>query len=221
MTEAGVKGSEAFEKIRRGGRGGKDEMERGNKSLSSMSEIMAGMGKAMLGPAGLAAGLYAIGHALHGFATHRVQLQAMTQDVGFTAEKISQMQRIVARMTGDTSGAKAEAFITNIGGALKELQTLDINSPLFNMLNAWDEASFGHELIALTRSGPGGVDAALEKLIEKFEEMQRRNPARAHLFATEILKVQPSILLGWKDAAKGVELVQKKSLEESKNICQR
>src|SRR4029077_16638745 len=93
MVEAGIKGTEAFNSITRHSRGGREEIEKTNVSLSSMGKTMFEMGKAMLGPAGLAAGFVAVSKAMTNFAQQRQQLQMLSTDVGFTAERLKLMAR--------------------------------------------------------------------------------------------------------------------------------
>lgn len=213
MVEAGVKGTEAFEKIQRSSRSGGDTTKKSNEALSGMGSVMDAMGKAMLGPSGLAAGFYTVAKALESFALKRVELQNLSTDIGLTAEKIKSIQRIFER--GGLGGREAgKEFAINIGNQLKDLATMKVDSPLMQNLIRMGEKDFGERLLALVERGD--FDTAFDLIMEKFTQIDAKSQEMARHFAVNVLGSRESVFLEWKKASEGIALEQKKNLDEER-----
>jgi hypothetical protein len=209
MVETGKTGAEAFDKIKRSAQGSREESSRTNQSLTGMHGIMTGMAKTLLGPTGVAAGFVAVERAMSRFAENRVQLQAMSADVGISTGYISVMERTLARM-----GVKGSAeVIQNLGGQLKELSTYKFNSQLFTDLNRMGEGDFAKKLLATVESGD--YDKAVRMMIDKYTELGEKSKAKQTYYAREVIHTNESILKSYGRTAEGVGQAYEISYTES------
>lgn len=211
MADTGKTGVEAFDRIKKSAQSSREDTAKSNASLTGMSGIMSSMAKTLLSPIGLAAGFVAVERALGRFAGERVQLQAMTADVGMTTGGITVMQRTLARM--NLSAGEAQGVIQNLGGQVKELATYKVDSELFGNLVKMGEGEFAKKLLATAESGD--FDAAVKMMIHKYGDISKRSSALATYYARNVIHENEYVLKSYEKTSEGVEASYEMNYEES------
>ena len=164
LIEAGRKGSDAFEKVKAGAARTGSDTKDANKSLTSMGEILTNMSKALTGPVTIATGLIAIGKAMEGVARSRVQIQALSVDIGFSTKYISIFEGTLKRL--GASAGDARGISSKLGSELVQLRTLGRASPLYKTIaGTLNQPEFAEEMLTTARES---IDKAGNKIIDRY-----------------------------------------------------
>lgn len=120
--------------------------------MSKLSEMFVSMGKHLVGPVGLAAGIYEVAKSLEEFSEHEVRMANFAKDTGFATENVEAMQQAMRRM--GMSVNEANNVMANLGGKLSNLRAFKESSELFqNLSRSEGGAAFAYNLLRLEQAG--------------------------------------------------------------------
>jgi hypothetical protein len=210
LVETGRRGSDAFERMKRGADQSGGGTKGTNASLADMNTIMGNLAKSMLGPAGIAAGFTALTRAMGNFATQRVQIQALSTDLGFTVNSISVMDRTFKRMgmTFEQGRAQMGAW----SDKLRELATYKTGSQLYRDLVAMGEKEFADKLM---KAAGSNIDQARDMMLAKAEQTYREDGAARGRHYTRIIATNESTAKSYRQTSEGVKAAHQARYSDS------
>lgn len=210
LVETGRRGSDAFERMKRGADQSGGGTKSANTSLADMNTIMGNLAKSMLGPVGIAAGFSALTRAMGNFATQRVQIQALSTDLGFTVNSISVMDRTFKRMgmTFEQGRAQMGAW----SDKLRELATYKTGSQLYRDLTAMGEREFADKLMKAARTN---MDQARDMMLSKSEQIYREDGAARGRHYNKIIATNESTAKSYRQTSEGVKAAHQARYSDS------
>lgn len=152
--------------------------------LGMLTKTFGEMAKTLVGPVGVAAGLYGVAKAIENVAASSVQIQAFSRNTGIATDNIRSMQYQAERM--GMSVAEASQSIGTIGGKLQNLAAFREGSELWKSLSmAEGGANFARRLLQLEEAG--NRMGTIAEIIKTFNAQTTRGKiAMAEYFGVSI-----------------------------------
>src|SRR4029077_1391635 len=186
------------------------------KSLLTMNDVLKQMSMLMVsGPVGAVVGIaVAAGMAAEGvtnFVKKRLELRNLATETGLSENQISVMQRAQDKM--GIPLATATGNIKQIAGSLTELRIKKTGSELYQGLADIGQGKFADDLLKMVESGK--IDEAARALIAKHAELRAIDIDTARKYATHAVKLPESMLIGYEEAARGLEPAYRVNLDHA------
>jgi hypothetical protein len=130
--ELGTSGASSFDKFKRQNDALNESNKRTSGSLASMSTILTGITRNLVGPVGVVAGFVAFQKALENVSEGAIQLKNFGTNSGFATASIQEMQQAMRRMGMTTQ--EADTSIATLGNKLNNLRAFKEGSEVFQAL---------------------------------------------------------------------------------------
>lgn len=155
--------------------------------LARLNTIVGSMTKNLVGPVGLAAGIYSAAKSMEEFAQHQVRMASFARDTGFATQNVEQMQQAMRRM--GMSVNEAQTTISTLGQKLQNLGVFKEGSDLFRTLSSTQGgAALAYNLMNLVKAGD--QIGAVNELLKTFAK--QTNDAK--IFLAQALGTSVSVL---------------------------
>lgn len=160
---------------------------RTNATLATTNSIFSGMRGLLLGPVGVAAGLYSAAKSLENFAQSEVALRTFATTTRFTTSNISSMRQGMERL--GMSSAEADRIIGGLGARLNNLAAFKESSELWRTLSqSVGGADLANRLKELSQAGD--QMGAVNEILRTFQ----RQTVQAKIALSEYLDMPMGVL---------------------------
>lgn len=122
--------------------------------------------------------LYSVANQLNNFAVKKLQLNALSIDIGFTTKEISRMTRTFELMGSSAESSKQQ--LVSIGGVLRDLKVLGEGSDVFRSLSFHGFNDIAKKLFVEMNSG--SAYQAFLMVIEQYNKLEETDKRSARLF---------------------------------------
>ena len=208
-VELGNSGASSFDKFRRQNEALNESNKRTSNSLASMSTVLTGIGKTLIGPVGIVAGFAAFQKALEGVSESTIQLKNFSTNSGFATSNIQEMQQAMRRMGLSTQ--EADSSIATLGNKLNNLRAFKEGSDVFQALaKAVGGVEFANRILAFEKLGDRM--GALNEITKTFNAQTREGK----ILLSQVFDTQINVLEDLQRAKqRGIE-IWPVSLEEAR-----
>jgi uncharacterized protein (TIGR02594 family) len=195
--EIGQGPSAAYTKFKRENDNLTESAKRSNAQFVTMGAAFTNIGRSLIGPIGVVAGLYEAAKALDVFASGRLQIRNLSTDLHLSTSQLSIMQRTLANMGMSTQ--ESTQVISNAMGKIKEAFTLRLGSQLMSDLREMGEGTWATKLQAVIDTGD--FAKAWDMLLEKGNT----GTARFKAWFSERMGIPESVIQSYKRNSEGVQ----------------
>lgn len=195
---------------------------RTNATLATTTSIFSGMRGLLLGPVGVAAGLYSAAKSLENFAQSEVALRTFATTTRFTTSNISSMRQGMERL--GMSSAEADRIIGGLGARLNNLAAFKESSELWRTLSqSVGGADLANRLKELSQAGD--QMGAVNEILRTFQ----RQTVQAKIALSEYLDMPMGVLenlskamdrnvAGWEKNADAADRWHNRWIDISQNL---
>ncbi len=127
--------------------------KKATRAVTGLSGILGAIPKQLLGPLGLAAGLYEVGKALTSFTSQQAALRNMAEDAGYTMQAFKQLQNVFELMGNSPDVARQK--LIRFGETMQDLRLNQIDAKFFKNLadNIIGGSELAHKYLGMVNKG--------------------------------------------------------------------